>query len=273
MFYMCYFLMAIPFNLPTDEETEDNYRRLDQLLADLYDVLRQILLRPRLHQPPQRDLRDAARQQNEVASGGGTDPDPPDRDSDDRSLLGLPDLVLSAVPSPDDACAPPQSPCPPQSTSPSTAQPDTTTTTTATTTSSTRRLPARHPRRRTRRRRAVCCSSKTPRCRVPEAETSARSLTPSTAASQSIVKFTCEFNRMSTSTENWALVGHQLRKIAEDFTASHKKEESATRTEEKLQVEVKTSSLFSLLVPAPFGGSIWTTVILIVGWRLLMRQR
>lgn len=39
--------MAIPFNLPTDEQTEDNYRRLDQLLVDLYSVLRQILFRPR----------------------------------------------------------------------------------------------------------------------------------------------------------------------------------------------------------------------------------
>ncbi|CAH0390116.1 unnamed protein product [Bemisia tabaci] len=39
--------MAIPFNLPSDEETEDHYKRLDQLLKDLYDVLRQILFRPR----------------------------------------------------------------------------------------------------------------------------------------------------------------------------------------------------------------------------------
>lgn len=262
---MCYFLMAIPFNLPTDEETEDNYRRLDQLLADLYDVLRQILLRPRLHQPPQRVVRDAARQQNEVAAGG-TDPDPPDRGSDDRSLLGLPDLVLSAVPSADDACAPP---------SPTLSSPPSTTTASSSTVH--HRLPPRHPstRRRTRRRRVVSCGgSKTPRCsRLPEAETPARSLTSPTSA-QSTVKFSCEFNRVSAlSTENWALVGHQLRKIAEDFRASHRKEESTTRTEQKLQVEVKTSSLFSLLVPAPFGGSIWTTVILIVGWRLLMGQR
>lgn len=42
----CVLAMAIPFHLPSDEETEDNYRRLDQLLLDLYHVLRQILLRP-----------------------------------------------------------------------------------------------------------------------------------------------------------------------------------------------------------------------------------
>lgn len=158
-------------------------------------------------------VRDAARQQNEVAAGG-TDPDPPDRGGDDRSLLGLPDLVLSAVPSADDACAPP-SPCPQSTLSP------------PSTTSTAIRLPSRHPstRRRTRRRRIVSCASKTPRyCRLPEAETPARSLTPPTA--QSTVKFCCEFSRVSTSsTENWALVGHQLRKIAEDFRASHRKEE------------------------------------------------
>lgn len=43
--------------------------------------------------------------------------------------------------------------------------------------------------------------------------------------------------------------------------------------EEERQVEVKASSLFSLLVPVPFSGPVWTTVILLVGWRLFMRNR
>lgn len=38
-------LMAIPFHLPTDEETEDIYRRIDQIIFDLYEILRQLLRR------------------------------------------------------------------------------------------------------------------------------------------------------------------------------------------------------------------------------------
>uniref|UniRef100_T1HWS1 Uncharacterized protein n=1 Tax=Rhodnius prolixus TaxID=13249 RepID=T1HWS1_RHOPR len=37
--------MAIPFHLPTDEETEDIYRRIDQIIFDLYEILRQLLRR------------------------------------------------------------------------------------------------------------------------------------------------------------------------------------------------------------------------------------
>ncbi|XP_014239966.1 uncharacterized protein LOC106661221 [Cimex lectularius] len=41
----------------------------------------------------------------------------------------------------------------------------------------------------------------------------------------------------------------------------------------KRRRESKTSSFFSLLLPTPLPGSIWTTVIILVGWRILTRQR
>lgn len=39
--------MAIPFNLPTNQETEENYEVLDQLFEQLYEIVRQIILRRR----------------------------------------------------------------------------------------------------------------------------------------------------------------------------------------------------------------------------------
>ena len=37
--------MAIPFRLPTQQETDDNYQILDQLIDQLYHIVRQIILR------------------------------------------------------------------------------------------------------------------------------------------------------------------------------------------------------------------------------------
>lgn len=44
--------MAIPFAFPSDEDTDANYQRLDQLLSDLFSVVQQILT-------TQRRIRDA----------------------------------------------------------------------------------------------------------------------------------------------------------------------------------------------------------------------
>jgi hypothetical protein len=35
--------MAIPFNLPTQQDTDDNYEILDQLLEQLYEIMLEIL--------------------------------------------------------------------------------------------------------------------------------------------------------------------------------------------------------------------------------------
>lgn len=49
--------MAIPFCLPSDEETEDHYRRLEQLLADIYEVMRIILTKQHPHLAVQANFR------------------------------------------------------------------------------------------------------------------------------------------------------------------------------------------------------------------------
>jgi len=37
--------MAIPFNLPRNQDTEENYEVLDQLFEQLIEIVRQIILR------------------------------------------------------------------------------------------------------------------------------------------------------------------------------------------------------------------------------------
>jgi hypothetical protein len=37
--------MAIPFNVPRNQETEENYEVLDQLFEQLIEIVRQIILR------------------------------------------------------------------------------------------------------------------------------------------------------------------------------------------------------------------------------------
>lgn len=49
--------MAIPFAFPSDDDTQANYQRLDQLLSNLFDVLQQILM-------TQRRIREAQLPQN-----------------------------------------------------------------------------------------------------------------------------------------------------------------------------------------------------------------
>lgn len=49
--------MAIPFAFPSDDDTQANYQRLDQLLSNLFDVLQQILM-------TQRRIREAQIPQN-----------------------------------------------------------------------------------------------------------------------------------------------------------------------------------------------------------------
>ncbi|GLG99169.1 Protein of unknown function [Gryllus bimaculatus] len=70
--------MAIPFVLPSDQEAEQDYRLLNRLLLDLYDVVRQILLRQRiLRQPDDNGDSDNANPEDdderEDGGGGGGD--------------------------------------------------------------------------------------------------------------------------------------------------------------------------------------------------------
>lgn len=175
--------MAIPFNLPSDEETAENYRRLDQLILDLYEVLRQILLRRRIER---------------VAGPIERYPEQPQ-----PQQPGLPDLV-------------------PQG----------------------RRPPVPPPRRRRRR-----CPKAQQQLDRQDHSVIHQEPTPQQGPS-------------------WLNVGIELRQIAEEFRSTQ-----IGDGVEKKRREIKASSLFSLLVPAPLTGSIWTTVIILVGWRILARNR
>ncbi|PSN40725.1 hypothetical protein C0J52_25320 [Blattella germanica] len=71
--------------------------------------------------------------------------------------------------------------------------------------------------------------------------------------------------------ENWLQVGKELRKIADGFRASNSslQEDGGNRSSTDIEAMKKEQSLLSLLVPAPFRGSLWTAVIFLVGWRIL----
>uniref|UniRef100_A0A023EWP0 Uncharacterized protein n=1 Tax=Triatoma infestans TaxID=30076 RepID=A0A023EWP0_TRIIF len=204
--------MAIPFHLPTDEETEDIYRRIDQIIFDLYEILRQLLRRQTAQG---NDLRVRALT-DEVAN-------PIERPDENDSATGpLPDLVLAP----------------------------------------TRKPPVPPPRRRRRRHHN---SDKT-------VVTGNNTMLPSTSLQgRQSNNNNNNNNHNSRPPRSWLNVGFELRQIAEEFTIKTK---SGDGVEKKRRHEIKASSLFSLLVPAPIAGSIWTTVIILVGWRMLVaRQR
>ncbi|XP_054271464.1 uncharacterized protein LOC128992083 [Macrosteles quadrilineatus] len=196
--------MAIPFNLPVDEPEE---RRLDQLLLDLYHVLRQILLR-----------------NTDEGREGETAPSRSRHDDDVTPRRHRLDSNLPESSTLDCQCL------------------------------------CQSSRRRQRRRRRCC----------PNQEQSHQSQNSTTSLAQAQVS-----TRLASSRrEDWLMVGEQLRRIAEEFkTASLRKEEYPKQERQDLQLEVKTSGLFSLLVPSHFRHSLLTTVILLVGWRMLVRAR
>lgn len=207
--------MAIPFAFPSDEDTDANYQRLDQLLSDLFGVVQQILI-------TQRRIRDAQPSQVAHRIRTGTSTSNPRR--------GVPDdppPVLPTFPSAEQLFAGEQ-PVPRASAG---AAP-----------SATNELltfeptveQVRSPNRRRRRRRRTSSESS---CCCEEAKSSSVVAAP-----------------------------------AEDWTQD---EPQATDDSKRpCGVEATSSeSLLSMLVPAPFSGSLWTAVIFVVGWRLLARTR
>ncbi|RZF36208.1 hypothetical protein LSTR_LSTR008534 [Laodelphax striatellus] len=261
--------MAIPFNLPSEEDTEEYYRRLDQLLADLYDVLRHILFRPRTQQPAHNHQQQQAPVVDAHGDNESEDHEPPDHGGEDPSpdaleqrLHPLPDLVANVGSS---------------SAAPS------------------RPLGRGHPRRhqddRRRRRDSTTTpddsrlspeDQRPPPPRKPrESKKRCSSLRRKAPCCPASLKFS---HSLKTSAENWVMVGEELRKIAEDFRSKTTTTTTTSRSDSSQlkhgapdlprtkRVELKASSLLSLLVPAPFCGSVWTTVIIIVGWKLLMRH-
>ncbi|CAH0390108.1 unnamed protein product [Bemisia tabaci] len=240
--------MAIPFHLPSDEETEENYRRLDQLLADLYDVLRQILLRPRHMQAP--STRIAENTGFTTASEQDFEP-PSDSDLVQERLMALPDLVRSAMsPALNNLSNRLQESnlechCDSSTVSPST--------------------PVSLPRHQSQSDEV---DGPMQRPRPATRNLNKRSLSPKRYLS----KLPHSSMKTLRPQKKWVHVGEELRSIAEDFRSTFQKSPlNKTEHSRSPMPEMKASSLFSLLVPSPLGKSVWTTIIFIVGWRLITR--
>jgi len=232
--------MAIPFNLPRNQETEENYEVLDQLFEQLIEIVRQIILRrggrrlaenlaplpviqPRNRETERRDTTDDGANTASSAEPSVTQNQQQTIDSDTtRRVTPLPDLI----PVTDNISAVSEAPIPPPRRG----------------TPSDGVRPPRPPPRRPRRRRSTCCDAKTP-------------VVPTDHR-------TCE---------DWQNIGKQLRKIADSFRDSDLETEGP-QTPRPLHNTKKEESLLSLLLPSPFSGSIWTAVIFLVGWRFLARS-
>lgn len=229
--------MAIPFNLPTQQETADNYDVLDLLLEQLYEIMLEILrqrrrLRESRTQVPTTMVphnREAQRREND-ANGGNASGEPEPSVSQNqqqavnsdamRRVLQLQDVVSYT----NSRSSQSEAPIPPPR----------------------RGTPARGvrvrpcpPPRRSRRSRSTSSNEKT-------------SAVPTD-------------NR---TRENWQDVGKELRKIADEFCASSLKEEGP-QTTRHLHNTKKEQSLLSLLLPPRLRGPMWTAVIFLVGWRFL----
>ncbi|XP_066995928.1 uncharacterized protein [Anabrus simplex] len=199
--------MAIPFQIPTPQETEDSYRLIYQLLNDLCDLLRQIVIGQRqllVGDPPQPASRNRSNggRRVEVRMEMGAE-----ASRTEVPVLPLPDVVLSTI------------------------RTETTTSTPSTTSTSsncTEQPPQRPPRRRRRTTRVPVKQPIAPR-------------------------------------EDWVKVGEDLRNIADEFRATLREPNRKPPAEPSLKAQ---NSLLSLLLPAPLRGSLWTAVILLLGWKL-----
>ncbi|KAG8040648.1 hypothetical protein G9C98_002644, partial [Cotesia typhae] len=184
--------MAIPFNLPSEDEADAQSQQLEQLMLDLYAALQQVL-RSRSAQHPSRNHR-LPRRGGET---GASRDHPIVLIDSDLSRLPLPDLVLTAVqqlpsPEPQVTVSAPSSP-----TRDAAFQfPECS-------------APVPSPRPRPRRRRLTSESS------VLEKGATSRSDSISTAC--------CRHLGHSCNEREWASVGANLRNIADDFHASKNK--------------------------------------------------
>ncbi|XP_046426399.1 uncharacterized protein [Neodiprion pinetum] len=229
--------MAVPFALPSEDEAEAQERRLQGLLLDVYGILQQVI-RARSYQNPGQNHR-VNRRSGEVP--GPREPPVVLVDSD-LSRLPLPDLVSSAIeqlplPMPQVTASAPSSPTRDVAFQFPELNPS---------------APVPSPRPRPRRRRLVSENS------------ALKKEQPSTSYYQ------------APSDENeWANVGANLRNIADDFHASKNTDSGAEKS--SLPVigndESSPDSFLSLLIPAPLRETLWTTVALYLGWRLVSHLR
>ncbi|XP_023246689.1 uncharacterized protein LOC106644687 isoform X2 [Copidosoma floridanum] len=260
--------MAIPITNPSDEEELYRVRQLylEKLLLDVYKALQNIMVirsaqyeylqsrNPRLprRQSSERESRD---QQMLLVDS-------------DLSRLPLPDLVLSAMQQ--------MPPPPPQVTS---SAPNSPTRDATFQFPECAMAPVPSPRPKPRRRRL----------------TSEGSL-PDKAESRlecSATHGNCCVHHLASSLDEreWATVGANLRTIADDFHAAKTKDaeveksrlpfigsSSATSLADVVSsahspTTGSTEGLLSSLIPAPFRETLWTTIALYLGWRLVSRLR
>ncbi|XP_076619630.1 uncharacterized protein LOC143341014 isoform X1 [Colletes latitarsis] len=247
--------MAIPFSLPTDNDAEAQSQQLEQLMLDLYAVLQQVL-RSRTVQHPSRNHRLPRR----VGEGFGTREHPVVLVDSDLSRLPLSDLVLSAVEQLP-AAAPQVTVSAPSSPTRDAAFqfPE----------CSSDEAPVPSPRPRPRRRRLASENGGAAAMKKPPVA--------EPACNNCCGRFGQAFNE-----NQWVSVGANLRNIADDFHAS--KTKAAEIEKSRLPALNSgfantnnsggtTDSLLSLLIPAPLRETLWTTVALYLGWRLVSRLR
>ncbi|XP_029177312.1 uncharacterized protein LOC114945327 [Nylanderia fulva] len=240
--------MAIPF-LPRDENPQTPEERLMQILMHLQDVLRS----RNAHHPSRnhRAPRNPEAQQPPLViflQPGGS--------SEDLSNLPLPDLVQSAVdqlPPPQVTVSVPNSPM-----RDATFQfPE----------CNSGGAPLPSPRPRPRRRFA--------------SESSVMEAGPLEVSSCNNGSSCCCL--ILNERQSWSSIGANLRNIAGDFHACRTKDAEIEKS--RLPVigpglsngrnsnSSSTDSLLSLLIPTPLRETLWATVALYLGWRLVSRLR
>ncbi|XP_033214430.1 uncharacterized protein LOC117171327 [Belonocnema kinseyi] len=245
--------MAIPFALPSEDEAEAQGQQLEQLMLDLYAALQQVL-RNRSLQHPSRNHR-LPRRSGDISSPREH---PIVLVDSDLSRLPLPDLVLSAVeqlppPTPQVTVSAPSSP-----TRDAAFQfPECS-------------APVPSPRPKPRRRRLTSESS------IPEKGPSESNKCNGTCCPGHL-----NLSATTLNEREWVAVGTNLRNIADDFHASKTKDAEVEKSRLPLLGSTfssstsnsSTDSILSLLIPAPLRETLWTTVALYLGWRLVSRLR
>ncbi|XP_011690310.1 PREDICTED: uncharacterized protein LOC105451515 [Wasmannia auropunctata] len=252
--------MAIPFLPPTSDEgttTTD-----EQLIMHLYMTL-QNALRSRNAHHPSRNHR-APRQ----SGGSGSHQQPlviwlQPGNVEDLSSLPLPDLVQSAM----DQLPPPS----PQVTVsvPSSPMRDATFQFPECNNVSSNGAPLPSPRPRPRRRFA--------------SESSVGEMGPVEMSNCNGTTCRCHLGVILNERQSWTSVGANLRNIAGDFHACRTKDAEIEKSTLPMigpglsngrnSNSSSTDSLLSLLIPTPLRETLWATVALYLGWRLVSRLR
>ncbi|XP_071562793.1 uncharacterized protein LOC143906000 isoform X1 [Temnothorax americanus] len=247
--------MAIPF-LPNNEENTAEEELMYQLYVTLHNALRSRNAHhpSRNHRAPRRSGGSGSQQPLVIWLQPGN--------VEDLSSLPLPDLVQSAV----DQLPPPS----PQVTVsvPSSPMRDATFQFPECNSVSSSGAPLPSPRPRPRRRFA--------------SESSVMETGPIEVSNCNGTTCRCHLGLIVNERQSWTSVGANLRNIAGDFHACRTKSEIEKSplpmigpglSNGRNSNSSSTDSLLSLLIPTPLRETLWATVALYLGWRLVSRLR